>query len=410
MIEAASITLRESIEAILVIFIMTAYLDKTNDSKRKKFVYRGAIVAIALSIVFAFVLSTFGIDPENELLEGTMFWVAAVLVATLVIWMTRHARHFKTEIEGKMSKASGGFALASIAFVMVFREGAETVIFLQGLLLAGTTPLQNFFGGLIGVALAILFGAVFLKGTARINLGRFFKITTAILLFLAFDLFMGGLHEFFEAKVFPATRGIMSVVGFFTREATTAGIIAFMLLALILTVVYDMLKAHGPDLASLKPAEKRKARYNFLKEKYTKAGLASVVVILVILLLVPTISGSQIYVPDPLPVQAQNDLIKVAVPKKDGFYRYQYKDARFLMAVKSHKAYVALDACYICPQVGYGFDGKNIICLNCGAPIPVESIGTPGISCNPRVIKDKITADSVTVYANELVEEWSRGK
>lgn len=182
MIQAASITLRESIEAILVIFIMTAYLERTNNSKRVKYVYWGALVAVGLSIIFAFILSSFGIDPENELMEEIMFWTAGILVATLIIWMNRHAKHFKTEIEGKISKSSGGFALAFIAFVLVFREGAETVIFLQGLLLTGTSPVQNFLGGIIGIALAILFGAVFLRGPARINLSRFFKITTAILL------------------------------------------------------------------------------------------------------------------------------------------------------------------------------------------------------------------------------------
>lgn len=406
MIEAASITLRESIEAILVIFIMTAYLDRTNDKGRKKYVYRGALVAITLSIVFAFILSTFGIDPENEVMEGSMYWVAAILVSTLVIWMTRHAKHFKNEIEGKMSKAGGGMGLAVIAFAMVFREGAETVIFLQSLLVAGTTPLQNFLGGLVGLALAILFGAVFLRGTARINLSRFFKITTAILLVLAFDLFMGGMHEFFEAKIFPSTRNVLAVVGFFKRDSTNAVIIALMLLALILTVLYDMLKAPQPDLSALKPAARRKARYNFMKEKYTKAGLASVITVLAVLLLTPAISGSGISVPDPIKVTAHDNLIKVAVPPKDGFYRYDYNGARFLMVVKDHVPHVALDACYICPKVGYGFDGKEVVCLNCNSPVLIESVGRPGASCNPKVIKDKIEKDTVTVYADALLDTW----
>lgn len=407
MIEAAGITLRESIEAILVIFIMTAYLDRTNDGGRKKYVYRGALVAVILSIVFAYILSKFGIDPENELLEGSMYWVAAILVATLVIWMSRHAKHFKTEIESKMSNAGGGWALALIAFTMVFREGAETVIFLQGLLMTGTSPLQSFSGGLIGLALAILFGTVFLRGAARINLSRFFKITTAILLVLAFDLFVGGLHEFFEARIFPSTRHILAVVGFFKRDSTNAVLIAIMLLALILTVMYDMIKAPQPDLTSLKPAEKRKVRYNFLKEKYTKIGLASVITLVVVLLLAPTISGAGIYVPKPIKVTASNDLIKVAVPGKDGFYTYAYKNARFLIVVKNHTPHVAMNACYICPKVGYGYDGKELLCLNCDSPVLIDNVGRPGPSCNPRPIKDEIKNDTVTVYANALVKDWN---
>jgi len=407
MIQSASITLRESIEAILVIFIMTAYLERTNGSNRKKFVYWGALIAVGLSIVFAFILSSFGIDPDNELMEGVMFLTASVLVATLVIWMTRHAKHFKKEIEGKISKSSGNFALALIAFVMVFREGAETVIFLQGLLLTGTTPVQNFLGGIIGLALAILFGVVFLRGTARLNLSRFFKITTVILLILAVDLFAAGLHEFFEINYLPSTRGILEVVGFFTKESTNAAIIALMLLALILTVLYDMLSAKQGDVSSLNPAEKRKARYNFLKEKYTKAGLASLITILVVVLLAPTITASDLYVPEPINVAAKNNQIKV-VPGKDGFYRYKYKDARFLVVVKDNKPHVALDVCYICPPKGYGYDGKEVVCLNCDAPISIETVGLPGISCNPRVIKNEIKGDTVIVYADALIQEWSK--
>ena len=409
MIQAAGITLRESIEAILVIFIMTAYLDRTNDSIKKKYVYWGALIAVGLSILFAFILSLLNIDPENELMEGIMYWVASILVATLVIWMSKHAKHFKTEIEGKISKSSGSFALAFIAFIMVFREGAETVIFLQGLLLAGTTPVQNFLGGIIGLTLAIIFGLVFLKGSARINLSRFFKITTAILLVLAFELFVDGFHEFFEGLYLPSTKSLLAIVGFFKRDSTSAAIIALMLLALILTVVYDMLKAKQPDLSVLKPAERRKARYKFLKEKYTKASLASVITLLVVVLLAPAIAASNIFVPKPVSVNDSNGVIKVAVPGKDGLYRYKYKGARFLIAVKSHAAHVALDECTVCPPVGYGYDGKNnLICLNCDTPIPIENVGLPGDGCDPLKVPHKIKNDTLIINSDSLLNAWSK--
>ncbi len=408
MIEAAGITLRESVEAILVIFIMTAYLDRTNDPARKKFVYAGALVAVALSIVLAFIFSKFGIDPENELLEGSLYLTASILVATLIIWMTRHAKHFKKEIEGKLSKASGGFALALIAFVMVFREGAETVIFLQGLLFAGTTPVQNFLGGILGIALALLFGFVFLRGAVRINLSRFFKVTSIILLILAAELFAHSLHEFFEGLYLPSTKSILSVVGFLSRNSTSAVVIAFMLLALILMVVYDMLKTPQPDLSQLKPAERRKKKYEFLKEKYLKTSLAAVIILIVVFLLAPTITASDIKVPDPIQVNANSGRIKVIVPKEDGLYRYQYKDARFLIAVQDRIPHAALDECAICPPVGYGYDGKELVCMNCTTPIPIENVGRPGDGCDPRKIGYEIKNDTLTIQADSLLSLWSK--
>ncbi len=408
MIEAAGITLRESIEAILVIFIMTAYLERANDVKRNKYVYSGAFIAVGLSILFAFILSAFKIDPENDLMEGIMYWVASILVATLIIWMGRHAKHFKTEIEGKIAKSSGNFALAFIAFVMVFREGAETVIFLQSLLLAGTTPIQNFLGGVIGVTLAIVFGIVFLRGTARINLSRFFKITTAILLVLAFELLIDGFHEFFEAQYLPSTKTLLTIVGLFKRNSTSAAIITLMLLALILTVLYDMLKARQPDLSSLKPAERRKAKYNFLKEKYTKATLASIITLTVVVLLAPIITASDIFVPKPIMLRDSNGVLKVAEPGKDGLYRYQYKEARFLIAVKDNSAHVALDECSVCPPVGYGYDGKALICLNCDTPIPIENVGRPGDGCDPLRAPYTIKNDTVIIHSDSLLSAWSK--
>jgi len=405
MIEAAGITLRESIEAILVLFIMVAYLQRTGEIAKKKFVYSGALVAVALSVVMAFVLSSMGINPENEFVEGILFFVAGILVASLTIWMIRHAAHFKDEIEEKLSRNTSAFALASIAFVMVFREGAETVIFMQSLLLSGSTPLENFSGGVLGIGLALVFGAVFLRGTTKINLGRFFKVTGVILGVLVVELIANGFHEFFEVGLIPSTEGIMSVVGFLAKDSTGAGIIALLLLTLVLTVTYDLLKTPEPSYDDLNRAEKRKIRYNFLKEKYTKVGLASLVTLATVVLLTPTITASDVKVPEPQPVEARNGTISIAVPPDDGFYRYQYEDMRLMVAVENSQPHMALDYCYICPPTGYGFDGSTLVCLNCAAPIEIGTIGNPG-GCNPRVIEYTESNDSLNVEVADLLTAW----
>lgn len=117
MIKAAGITLREAIEAILVIFIMAAYLEKTGQAGKKRLVYAGAITAVALSVALAIVFTLIGVDLENELLEGVMFFLAAILVANLVVWMWRKARFIRQEIELRLEKATSSLALASVAFL-----------------------------------------------------------------------------------------------------------------------------------------------------------------------------------------------------------------------------------------------------------------------------------------------------
>ncbi|HKJ68898.1 MAG TPA: Fe-S-containing protein [bacterium] len=406
MIEAAGITLRESIEAILVLFIMAAYLDRTDESPKKKFVYTGAMIAVGLSVLLAIVLSSLGINPENEVAEGILFFIAGILVASLTIWMMRHARHFKGEIEQKLSRSTSGLALATVAFVMVFREGAETVIFLQSLLLSGSTPVENFAGGLLGITLALLFGFVFLRGTARINLKRFFNVTAVILGVLVFHLIANGFHEFFETELLPSTEGILTVVGFLSKASTSASIIAIMLLALVTTVLYDLLTSPRPEYESLKPAERRKAQYDFMKEKYTKVSLASVVTIAMVTLLTPTIIASDVAVPPPATVEAHLGTISIAKPHVEGLHRYQYQGKRIMVAVDdAGDPHVALDYCYICPPTGYGYDGETLICLNCGAPIEIGTVGNPG-GCNPRVIDYTETADSIKVAVDEVNTAW----
>jgi len=405
MIEAAGITLREAIEAILVIIIMASYVDRTGESFKKRYIYRGTWIAVGLSVALAVVLSSVGIDPENEIVEGVLFFIAAVMVAGLVIWMWRHAKHFKQTIERRMAKAGSALALGFVAFLMVAREGVETVIFLQSLLLAGSSPVENFLGGLFGLLLAILFGTVFMKGASRINLSLFFRVTSFILAILVLKLVANGFHEFFEVGLLPVNQSIMAFVGLLTKSSTGAIIIAVMLAFLIFMVMYDMHKAPRPDLSELRPAERRKQQYEFYKEKYSKMGLSATLIVLVMVILAPTIMAAGIIVPDPQPVVIQNGQIKIAIPSEDGFYKYAYQSSRLIMAVKNGVPYVALDGCYICPPKGYGFSKNVLICINCDAPIEIETVGSPG-GCNPYVVEFTATDGYVIVDAKTLLNTW----
>ena len=405
MMEAAGITLREAVEAILVIFIMASYVERMGEGWKKKYIYYGALAAVFASIAIALLLSSIGVNAENEFMEGVMSFIAAVLVGSLVAWMWVKAKHMKREIEERVQKATGFLGLVAVSFFMVFREGVETVIFLQSLILTGDTQIENFIGAILGISLAVIFGYVFMRGTARINLARFFRITSVVLVLLVVQLVANGFHEFFELGVIPTSDQVMSFVGFLTRDDVSAGFIVLMLAALTISVVYDVLRASTPDLSNLKPAERRKIMYELQKEKYLKTGVGIGVLVVMVVMFYPVITSANLYDPEPVEVVAQNGVVTLQIPQESGFYKFRYGDAELLMVVVGDDVYVALDDCYICPPKGYAYDGEMLVCLNCNAPIAPETVGIPG-GCNPIAINYSIEGGSVIIDEKEILNWW----
>lgn len=404
MIEAAGITLREAVEAILVIFIMASYVERMGEGWKKKYIYLGAIAAIVASLAIAFLLSSIGVDPENEFAEGVMSFIASILVGSLVVWMWIKSKHMKQEIEEKVQKAAGFLGLAAVSFLMVFREGVETVIFLQSLLLTGESPVKNFAGAMLGIALAAVFGYVFMRGATRINLARFFRITSVVLVLLVIQLIANGFHEFFELGIIPTTDEVMSFVGLLVRDDVSAGFIVIMLAALTFSVLYDVLKT-TPDLSGMKPAERRKVEYELLKEKYFKTGVGAGVLILMVIIFYPVMTAASLYDPEPVEAVVENGTIVLPVSQEDGFYKFKYGESEVLMLVLGKNLYVALDDCYICPPKGYAYDGETLVCLNCNAPIAPETVGTPG-GCNPIAINYRVEGGNVVIDVEEIARKW----
>src|SRR4029077_9183273 len=133
---------------------------------------------------------------NEDVFEGWVMLVAAFFVVTMVIFMMKTGRKMKGEIEGKVGLLAGNdawFGLFIFIFLMVLREGAETVLILAGVSL-NSTELMSFLGTLFCRIAPISFGVMFVKGSVRINLQKFFKITTAIMFLVAAQLVISGLH------------------------------------------------------------------------------------------------------------------------------------------------------------------------------------------------------------------------
>ena len=241
--ESLIVTLREGIEVALVVGILLAYLRRTGRGAYVHQVFLGLGVAILASLLGAVLIYHYGLDPDNPLAEGTTMFVAAGLVTSLVVWMWKTGRSVRRRLEHRLDALVGPADSAALmrraalgvfgfTFVMMFREGIETVLFLSALSgTVGGSPLYNLLGGSLGLLLATLFGVLLVRGSLHLNLGRFFRVTGVVLLILVAKLIAGGLHEFFEVGLLPSTPMLEELVEFFTN-GTTSLIILFLLMAL----------------------------------------------------------------------------------------------------------------------------------------------------------------------------------
>ncbi|MBI4187620.1 MAG: DUF2318 domain-containing protein [Chloroflexi bacterium] len=417
MFESLVITLREGVEAALVVGIILTYLTKTGRAALNRWVYWGLGAAVVASFIFAIVLHALNIDPENEYLEGTLLGVAGILVASLVIWMWRVSKSIKTDVEKKLgvivtgeSLRNQGLGLLGFTFVMVFREGAETVLFLLGATL-GRFDLLSFIGGAIGVGLAVLFAIFFIRGSLRINLSRFFAVTSIVLLVLAVKLILGGIHEFAERGIIPLTPWMMAFIGFFVRDNTSTIILIVLLLAPLLVILWDA-RSREAALAAEKETsiERRKRLAARRQAQVWRLSLVIASLFIVVAMGGVALAGTSLTDPTPAPVTAVNGVAKVPITGLVGgkLTKYVFNTngvgVRFLVVrYADGSVSTALDACKICGAKGYGQEGEMAICKNCNAPIAMDTIGQGG-GCNPLPLNASLENDTIVVTVEELTQ------
>lgn len=415
MIESMVITLREGIEAALVVGIILAYLNKSGKEALKGMVYRGIGAAVAASIVFALIFQIMGIDPENEFLEGTLLGIAGIMVASLVLWMWRTAKTLKAEMERKLDRivsredsSTQGWGLLAFTFLMVFREGAETVLFLMSATI-GQFSILSLIGGTIGIALAVLFAVLFIKGSLKINLSRFFAVTGVVLLLLALKLVLGSLHEFAEVGAIPMSKGLMAFIGYFVRDNTSTFIIMVLLAIPLMVILWDASSEKTvPAGADESPVEKRKRLALKQKERMWRTGLILAALFIFFTMGSAVMAGSSLRDPEPVPVFDNGGEVRIPISllEEGKLEKYLYRangmDIRFLVVrLADGSVQTSLDACQICGTVGYGQDGENAVCKNCNAPIAMHTMGQGG-GCNPLPLEAKVKGENIVITAAEL--------
>jgi FTR1 family protein len=406
MFEALIITLREGVEAALVLAIAGGLLQRQGQGGRVPALLSGAAAAVAVSVVLA-VLAT-RITWNEELVEGVAMLVAAVFVISLTWWMWRAAPRMKEEIASGLARGLGGGALgvALFGFVMVVREGFETAVFL-GAVEFNTGGLQVWAGAAIGLALATAFGVLFARGTLRVPLQAFFSLTTAILVMLAFTLLVGGLHELSEARVLPASRTEMAIVGPLVKNE-------LLLFTLTLAVALGwMLVGAGrreapAPAAGLSAPESRLARAAAARERTWARSFALLGALVVGLLTTAFVTRSRIPGPEPatLIMPEAGEVSIEAAPLADGRLRFYVTvlasgPARWFAIESGGTRYTNLDACEICGPIGYFQEGGALVCRNCTSPIVPGSLERGG-GCNPIPLPHRLEGGRLFVRVADL--------
>lgn len=414
MIEAFVIMLREGVEAALVMGIILAYLRKIDRGDLNRSVYWGMGLAVGASLLGAWALAR--LHFNEELFEGVAMLSGAVFVATMVIWMWRTARRLKGEIErrvGVIARQAGSnysYGLVAFTFVMIFREGVETVLFLSAVNLT-TDGLLSFLGGVVGLGLAIALGVSFFNGAVRIDLGRFFKVTGLVLLVFACQLLISGVHELAEAGIIPVGPREMGLIGPVVKNDVLF-ILAIIALPLIITLIPGQQERDRLKVAvGLHGAEGRKQRHKLRRARAWRLATAAVgVAIMAALTVNYAYSNRSRTIDPPTLVRAEKGLIKLAVADvNDGhLHRFGYQiggtTVRFL-ALKTQGGSIgtAFDACQICGDYGYVQESGNIVCLNCAADIHIPTIGQSG-GCNPIPLSSRVEGDHLVIAVSDLAK------
>jgi high-affinity iron transporter len=259
------------------------------------------------------------------------------------------------------------------------------------------------------VLAAIVFGVMFVKGSVRINLQKFFRVTTVILFFVAAQLLVSGLHELSENGVLPSSRQEMALIGPIVRND-----LFFFVTILALAAMMVLFEARRRQPAALpeSSAEKRKAQWSARRERLWMMSVFATSFVFILL-----VTAEFIYAKAANPISPATDVnfrdgtaaIPLAQVSDGDLHRFRAMESgteiRFLLYKKPDgKVAAVLDACEICGPIGF-FKGPNgLVCKNCAAPINPQSVGTAG-GCNPVPLASAVNGDAVVIQEADLAAQ-----
>jgi high-affinity iron transporter len=412
-LSAFLLALREGVEAALVVGIILVYLSRTGRARLARFAWYGVAAAAALSLGVAVALERFRISEDG--FEGLLLLVASVFVVTMIVWMNRVARHLKKEIEQKVeayaerSGSAAGWGIFLFVFLMVLREGAELALILRAVELS-SEGLQTWIGTILGIGAAVAVGLSFFKGTLRIPLHRFFAVTSVILMLVAFQLALTGLHELSEARWLPSSKQEMALIGPIVRNELFFFVFIFGAAALLVLREWQTASHAKAAKEATGEAEKRLLEaQNRRQRRWMIAAAGACLVVILVLTADFIYARANSAPPSARAVAAVGNEVRIPIGEvQDGSLHLYTVSAgtqslRFLIIKKPNGYGTALDACRICGAEGYRQDGQNVICRHCGSAIYVPSVGDHG-GCNPIGVPSHVDGGDLLIDISALTQ------
>ena len=230
MVASFLLALREGLEAALIVGLTIGVLMKMNRRQQLPVVWAGVGAATAVSVIAALILHWVGAELEGaaeQIFEGVTMFLASAVLTWMIFWMARQGRQVQTGLQADVQAAlvrGGQWGLFAIAFFAVVREGIETALFLTAAAMTSSAQ-QALIGGLAGLAAAALLGWLLFSAAVRLNLRRFFQVTSILLILFAAGLMAHGIHEFNEAGLIPAVIEHVWDINYILPEDSTAGLL-----------------------------------------------------------------------------------------------------------------------------------------------------------------------------------------
>lgn len=413
MLQAFIITLREGVEASLIVGIVFAYLVKIGRPELKKVVFWALGSALAASVLGAVLIARTHFN--SDIFEGWVMLAAALFVISMIWFMHKTARSMKGEIEGRVARTiqnTSRLGLFFFVFLLVLREGVETVLILSAVSL-NSTELLSFLGTALGVLVAVVFGVMFIRGSVRIDLQRFFRVTTVILYFVVFQLVVSGLHELSENGVLPSSQAEMRTIGPIVRNDLFF-FVTMLALAALMVLMEQRRRTPATLPETTSSVERRRIEWTQRREKlwmWAVVGSAFVFIFLSTAQFIYAKSSTALSATTPVTLVGDQVTVPATQITDDQLHRFgvhvddgagRSPEVRFLLFKKPDGNIVSVaDACNICGPVGFYMGSQGITCKMCASPLVPASMGQPG-GCNPIPLKSTQANGQIVIAASDL--------
>ena len=228
MLASFMLALREGMEGALIVGVLLGTLNTLDYGQGRKSVWIGVVTAVLGSIAAGVILNLIGASFEGraeEIFEGIAMLLAAGVLTWVIFWMKRQAQEFNKKMKADVQEAvrvDGGFALFSLAFLSIIREGIELALFLTAVAIDQDSS-NVWIGALLGLGAAVILGILLYRSLIKLNLSRFFQVTSLILILFAAGLAAHGVHEFIEAGLIPGIIDPIWDINHILDENSTVG-------------------------------------------------------------------------------------------------------------------------------------------------------------------------------------------